>query len=337
MNHPTPLQKADMQLQQLIDSGGYLLPEQQEQFLRVLIDQPTLLRQARILSMTRPMQMVEKIRFGSRILHPAQSGQALHSNQRVQPDLGAVMLEPKLFKAELRLPEEVLEDNIERRKLKQTLLQLMAERVALDMEEVIVRGNQQQRQDPFLSQFDGLLLQAVGNVVDHSSDPHDRRTTNALFYKMLKALPSEFKRDRQRLVAYVSTNSELDYRESLTHRPTPMGDRHSREDAPATAIGITVKGLPTIPDGQALLLDPENIVVGIQRNVKVEMDKDVSAGQYVLVLSVRFHARFTVREAVVRATGIEVPVSSKTTVGMGLRGLGGRMGQFRFSVQEHNA
>ncbi|MEM7403531.1 MAG: phage major capsid protein, partial [Myxococcota bacterium] len=309
------------------------LPQQQEQFLRVLIDQPTLLKQARILSMTRPIQLVEKIRLGNRILHPSHSGKALDASQRVQPDLGAVALEPKPFKAELRLPEEVLEDNIERQKLKDTLLQLMAQRVALDMEEIIVRGNSNQQHDPFLSQFDGLLAQAVGNVVDHSADPHDQRTTNALFYKMLKAMPSEFKRDRRQLVAYVSTNSELDYRETLTQRQTLIGDKHTREDAPAVAMGVSVIGLPTMPDGQALLVDPNNIVVGIQRNVKVEMDKDVSAGQYVLVLSVRFHARFAVREAVVRATGIQVPVSTHTTVGTKTPGLGGRIGQFTFQVQ----
>ena len=166
----------------------------------------------------------------------------------------------------------------------------------------------------------------------HGSDPADTRTTSGLFYKMLKAMPSEFKRDKRNLVAYVSTNSELDYRETLAGRATNMGDRYVREDTPATAAGVPVIGLPTMPDGQALLTNPRNIIVGIMRDIKVEMDKDVSAGQFLVVLSVRFHARLAVREAVVRATGVTVPVASNTTVGPGGTPLGGRIGNFTFNV-----
>ncbi|MEM7494933.1 MAG: phage major capsid protein [Myxococcota bacterium] len=332
MRNATLLHKADTAVHDLIDSGGYLLPEQATRFMSVLVDQPTLLRNSRILTMTRPAQLVEKIRLGERILRPANSGEALAKDQRARPDLGAVALEAKLFKAETRLSEETLEDNIERGALKETLLRLMAERVALDMEEIIVRGDSDRDDDPFLAQFDGLLTQAVGNVMHHGSDPADTRTTSGLFYKMLKAMPSEFKRDKRNLVAYVSTNSELDYRETLAGRATNMGDRYLREDAAATAAGVPVIGLPTMPDGQALLTNPRNIIVGIMRDIKVEMDKDVSAGQFLVVLSVRFHARLAVREAVVRATGITVPVASTTTVGPGGTPLGGRIGDFTFNV-----
>ena len=145
----TLLHKADMAVHDLIDSGGYLLPEQATRFMSVLVDQPTLLRNSRILTMTRPAQLVEKIRLGERILRPANSGEALAKDQRARPDLGAVALEAKLFKAETRLSEETLEDNIERGKLKDTLLRLMAERVALDMEEIIVRGDSDRDDDLF--------------------------------------------------------------------------------------------------------------------------------------------------------------------------------------------
>lgn len=331
MQNTTLLHKADLAVQDLIDAGGYLLPEQAARFMTVLVDQPTLLRNSRILTMTRPTQLVEKIRLGERILRPAHSGEAVAKEQRARPDLGTVALEAKLFKAEMRLSEETLEDNIERGALKQTLLRLMAERVALDMEEIIVRGDHDRDDDPFLAQFDGLLAQASGNVMHHGSDRVDTRTTGGLFYKMLKAMPSEFKRDKRNMVAYVSANSELDYRETLAARATRMGDRYVREDAPATAAGVPVIGLPTMPDGQALLTNPRNIIVGIMRNIKVEMDKDVSAGEFLVVLSVRFHARLSVREAVVRATGITVPVASSTTVGLGGTTLGGRIGDFTFS------
>ena len=330
------LRKADLAIQELIDGGGYMLPGQQQQFLQVLIDQPTLLNHARILSMRKPSQLIEKIRLGQRILHPSQSGVALTEQQRARPDVGAVEIRPVPFKAEMRLSEEVLEDNIEGPNFKGTLLSMMAERVALDMEEMILRGNRRHDHDAFLSQFDGLLAQANAHVLDHSFDDNPR-TTNGLFYKMLKTLPSEFKRERSQLVAYVSTNSELDYRESLTQRAGLLGDQHLQHDVSASAAGIAVRGLPTMPDGQALLVNPDNIVVGIQRDMKVEVDKDITSGQYMLVLSVRFHACYAVRESVVRATGIEVPYATQTTVGNSARGLGGRMGDFAFGWQAQQA
>jgi len=327
----TLLEKADLAVGDLVTDGGYLLPAQAVRFLRVLIDEPTLIKQARVVPMRAPKQMIEKIRFGSRILRPGTSGSALSGGDRVKPDLGSVELDAELFKAEVRLNDETLEDSIERGDLKETILELMAQRVALDMEEVIVRGDTASG-DSFLATFDGLLKQADANVVDHSTDPIDTKTTKGLFYKLLKVMPTEFKRDKRSLIHYVSTNMEIDYRETLSQRATAMGDKYVSDDAPATTAGVPIQDLPTMPDGQALLTNPLNINVGVWRKIKVETDKDVSAGQFITVLTVRFHSRFSVKEAVVKATGVTVPVASNTSVGLSAGGLGGRIGPFTFTV-----
>lgn len=331
INNRTLLQKADLAVSDLVTDGGYLLPAQAIRFMRVLIDEPTIIKQCRVVPLKAPKQLIEKIRFGSRILRPGDSGVALAGGDRVKPDLGSIELDAELFKAEVRLNDETLEDSIERGDLKDTIMELMAQRVALDMEEVIVRGDTASG-DPFLAKFDGVLKQATANVVDHSTDPTDTKTTKALFYKQLKAMPSEFKRDKRSLIAYVSVNEELDYRESLSQRATVMGDKYSVDDAPATAAGVPINGIPTMPDGQALLTNPKNINVGIWRKIKIETDKDVSAGQFIIVLSVRFDAVYSVADAAVKATGITVPVASNTSVGLAAGGLGGRIGPFTFTI-----
>lgn len=331
INNKTLLEKADLAVSDLVSDGGYLLPAQAVRFMRVLIDQPTIIKQARVVPLKSPKQLVEKIRFGSRILRPGSSGVAVSAGDRVKPDLGSVELDAELFKAEVRLNDETLEDSIERGDLKDTIMELMAERVALDMEEVIVQGDTASG-DAFLAKFDGLLKQIVTNVVDHSTDPVDTKTTKALFYKMLKALPSEFKRDKRSLIAYVSVNEELEYRETLSQRATVMGDKYTTDDAPATAAGVPIQDLPTMPDGQSLLTNPKNINVGVWRKIKIETDKDVSAGQFIIVLSVRFDAKFSVEDAAVKATGISVGVASNTSVGLLAGDLGGRIGDFTFTI-----
>lgn len=330
IDNKTLLQKADLAVADMVNDGGYLLPAQALRFMRILIDEPTLIKQTRVIPMKAPKQMIEKIRFGSRILRPGDSGTALSSGDRVKPDLGSVELDAELFKAEVRLNDETLEDSIERGDLKDTIIEIMAQRVALDMEEVIVQGDTASG-DAFLAKFDGLLKQADANVVDHSLAV-DPKTTKELFYKMLKAMPSEFKRDKRSLISYVSVNEELDYRESLSQRATVIGDKYTTDDAPATAAGVPIMDLPTMPDGQALLTNPKNINVGIWRKIKIETDKDVSAGQFIIVLSVRFHTRFSEKSAVVKATGISVPVASNTSVGLAAGDLNGRIGSFAFTL-----
>ncbi|GAB1376882.1 hypothetical protein MASR1M48_17340 [Lactococcus petauri] len=330
IDNKTLLQKADLAVADMVNDGGYLLPAQALRFMRILIDEPTLIKQTRVIPMKAPKQMIEKIRFGSRILRPGDSGVALSGGDRVKPDLGSVELDAELFKAEVRLNDETLEDSIERGDLKDTIIEIMAQRVALDMEEVIVKGDTASG-DAFLAKFDGLLKQADANVVDHSLAV-DPKTTKELFYKLLKAMPSEFKRDKRSLIAYVSVNEELDYRESLSQRATVMGDKYTTDDAPSTAAGVPIMDLPTMPDGQALLTNPKNINVGIWRKIKIETDKDVSAGQFIIVLSVRFHTRFSEKTAVVKATGISVPVASNTSVGLNAGDLNGRIGSFAFTL-----
>jgi len=326
----TLLQKADLAVSDLVADGGFLLPTQAQRFMRVLIDQPSLLKMARVIPMRSSKQLIEKIAFGSRVLRAGTEGTAIDSGDRVKPDLGSVELDAQLFKAEIRLNDETLEDSIERGNLKETIMDILAARTALDMEEIVVQGDTASG-DTFLAKFDGILKQADANVIDHSLEV-DPSTTKKLFYNQLRKMPSQFKRDKRSLVSFVSVNSELDYRETLSARATQLGDKLTTDDAPASAAGVPIVDLPTMPDGQSLLLNPKNINIGIWRKIKIETDKDVSAGQFIIVLTVRFDARFSVKEAVVKTTGISVSVPSQTTVGAGNPGLGGRIGSFTFTV-----
>src|SRR4051812_33157708 len=102
------IKKADIALSDLA-TAGRLNPEQTDRFIRVLIDQPTLLGQSRTVAMGAPQMKINKIGFGSRILRPAVSSVALPDSERVKPDLGTVPLSTQEVMAEVHIPYDVLE------------------------------------------------------------------------------------------------------------------------------------------------------------------------------------------------------------------------------------
>jgi hypothetical protein len=126
LDNRTILQKADLALADLTAGGGLLQPAQAQKFIRILINEAVILKQATVVPMRSPKQILEKIRFANRILRSGSEAVALAAADRAVPNLSKVELDAQLFKAEVRLNNEVLEDSIERGQLRQTIMQLLA-------------------------------------------------------------------------------------------------------------------------------------------------------------------------------------------------------------------
>ena len=309
MDNRTILQKADLALSDLTTGGGMLLPAQAQKFLRILINEAVVLKQATVVPMRSPKQFVEKIRFANRILRAGSEAVALPVADRARPDLGKVELDAQLFKAEVRLNNEVLEDSIERGQLRQTIMQLMAEAIARDVDEVIIQGDKTSA-DPFLAQLNGILKQASSNIVD----AQNQTTNKAVFRDMLKTMPHAFLRNKKELRLFTSVNSEIDYKDTLSDRATVGGDKYVEQDVPAVYSGVPVLSVPMFPENlgpatnttNVVLTDPKNINVGIWRNIRVEVDKIVWEGVLVIVATLRFDVKYAEETAAVKAVNVRV-------------------------------
>lgn len=305
----TILEKADLALADLTAGGGLLQPAQAQKFIRILIQESVVLKMSTVVPMRSQKQLIEKIRFGGRILRAGNEATALAAGDRVKPDLGSVELDAQLFKAEVRLNNEVLEDSIERGALRQTIMQLMADSISRDMDEVIVQGDTASA-DPFLAKLDGVLKQTTSNVVDAAG----ATTNKAIFRDMLKAMPSEFLRNRKQLRYLTSVDSEIDYRDSLAERATVVGDKFLEQDVPVAYSGIPIKDVPLFPENlgalndstNVLLTDPKNINVGIWRNIRLETDKDISEGVLIIVATMRFDVKYAEETASVKGINVKV-------------------------------
>ena len=309
IDNRTLLEKADLALSDLTAGGGILLPAQAQKFLRILINEATVLKQATVIPMRSPKQIIEKIRFSNRILRAGSEATPLSKDDRATPNLSQVELDAQLFKAEVRLSNEVLEDSIERGQLRQTIMQLMAEAIARDVDEVIIQGEQGSG-DPFLAKLDGILRQATSNIVD----AQNQTCNKSVLRDLLKTMPHPFVRNKKELRFLTSVNAELDYRDSLSDRATPGGDRYIEEDVSTTYSGVPVVGVPMFPEGQGaghnatsiVLTDPKNINVGIWRQIRIETDKLVSDGVLIIVATLRLDVKYAEETAVAKAVNCRV-------------------------------
>ena len=309
MSNRTILEKADLALADLTAGGGILKPAQAQKFMRLLIKESVLMKLATVVPMASPKQQISKIKFGSRILRPGQEATALLLADRAKPDLSTVELDAQLFKAEVRLSDEVLEDSIERGELRQTIMEMMAEAISRDMEEILINGDTVSA-DPFLAVMDGILKQATSNVVDAAGGP----ISKALLQSMLKTLPSEHLRDKKAMRFLTSVDADLDYRNTLADRATVAGDRLLESDTPVLHGGVPVQPIPLFPENLGggsdqtvvVLCNPKNVHVGIWRQIRLESDRDISEGTLKIVATLRFDVKFAEEPGVAKAINVQL-------------------------------
>lgn len=298
------LRKADLTLTDLQTNGGYLPADEGARFVRRLIKDATLLRQIRVVEMNSPVRKINRIGFSKRILRRAQSATALTAAQRSKPDTDQLTMTTKEQIAEVRLPYDVLEDSIERAEaannepsntgpggLRQTLIDLIAERAAVDLEELALLGDTAYTNagdlddQAYIAQMDGFLKRAT--VGGHVIDAANAVPTKAIFREAMKAMPDPYLRNRGGMRHFVSTDAEIDYRDTLADRGTGLGDSMTTGSAAAYAYGVPVQAIEMMPDARGLFTNPLNLIMGIQRQVSMEFDRDITSRVYIIVLTVR--------------------------------------------------
>lgn len=301
-DRPELSRKADLALSDLA-SGGLLNAEQSTTFFRNLIDQPTILQEARTVQMSGPTREINKIGFGSRILKPASQtagSRALSLSDRSKPDTSKVTLTTKEVIAEIRLPYETLEDNIERGSMEDTIIQLIAERAALDLEELIIQGDTGSG-DSYLALIDGVLEISTSHVVDAAN----AGVSPSIFNDAIKALPTQYRRNKRQMRFYSSHDVEQDYRLAVSSRQGGnLGDATLVGDTPISVFGVPLRGVAKMPDANMILVNPNNIIIGIQRNVRIETDKSIQDREIVIVLTARVAIEVEEENAIVKVTNL---------------------------------
>jgi hypothetical protein len=304
MSNRSILEKADLALSDLVQGGGILKPAQAQAFLEMVTKQSTLLKQVTAVPMKAPKQEIPFIGFRDRILRPRQEGTLLTQAQRSKPSFSVVELDAKAFIGEVHLSDEQLEDNLEGDNLRQTVLRLIAQRVATDMEEIAINGDTQSA-DPTLATLDGILVQARSHVVDAAGATIDSN----LLHDLMRVMPQEYRRNKTEMRFYTGSDAELRYRRSLAERLTNVGDRFLEGNTPITFSGVPLEEVPLFAENTGvtnnltniLFTHPKNIHLGIWRDVKIEWARDIRQQVLQIVVSLRFDVKFADENGVSKA------------------------------------
>lgn len=315
MTTPTSelIKRADLALADLASNGGLLTPEQGDRFIDFVMDEPTMLPQCRVIRMAAPEVKVNRMGFASRIMRAARTSGSeddggannryVRAADRAKPTTTQMTLTSKEMIAEVRIPYEALEDNIEGRSMEEHIMRLIASRAALDLEEFALWADTASS-DAYLALDNGWLKRAASHIFDNNS----AGVNPAVFSSAMLALPQAYLKYLPQMRAYVSMANTIKYRTNVSARLTGYGDTALTTAMPLVAHGLQIEGAPSLAmdtvGATGLVTFPKNLVFGIRRDITVETDKDIRSREYIIVLTARVGLQIDDTDAVVKLVEI---------------------------------
>ncbi len=307
------LARADIAISDLDTNGGLLQPDVANAFIDMVMEEPTVLPQARVIRMAAPEVKIPRIGFGQRILKAARtSGSAqddgdnaryLRAADRSKPTTSQITLTSGEMMAEIRIPYEMLEDNIEGQSMESHVMRLAAKQVALDLEEFALWADTASG-DAYLALQNGWLKRSVSHVVDNLG----AGISPDIAASALLALPQKYLRYLPQMRGFISVANTIRYRQKVSQRMTGFGDAALQGAIPLVAHGLQLEGAPMLAadnvGDSGLVTFPQNLIFGIRRDITVETDKDIRSREYIIVMTVRAGMQIDDEDAVVKLENI---------------------------------
>jgi hypothetical protein len=274
-------------------NGGLLNPEQSARFLDYMFDATVIGKVARTVRMKSDTAEIDRMSVGEKLMKLATEADNTAANNAVT--FSKISLTTKKLRMDWELSTESLEDNIEGADLEDHIARLMATQAGNDIEDVLLNGDVSLTGDALYKSFDGVVkkAKASGRVVDAAGAAVSRE----VFNKALKAMPRKYKQRRGDLRFLAGSNLIQDflYANSIGTNQTIPQDIASSVirggvaplGGPAGyvapfAFGIPIVEVPLLNEtqtgtyatptgshGDIHLTFPNNVVIGIKRDVTV--------------------------------------------------------------------
>ena len=249
--------------------GGRLNPEQAKKFISYMTDNTEFLKDTRLERMLAPEKQLDFLLIGSRLLRKA--------TEALGPDelAGVNITRKELRSVKVRLAADITtefdEDNIEGESGSDRVARELAQQFGNDIADLMLNGDTATTgtEAPFLTIADGIIKQAKTSTDTHKFKLSGTDYKGTIFPGMLELMPNKFKRDRKNMRFYCSSSAADKYIMSLADRQTPLGDAIYSGKVPMQFIDIRVFPVEYIPDDVIILTHKDNLVSGIQRDMKV--------------------------------------------------------------------
>ena len=281
------IERADITLADLTANGGLLQPEQADRFIDFIYAAPTLINGVRQIKMGSHTTKIPKIGFGDRILKPSPgSGQELASNDRSKPTTDEVEITTVEVVGEVRLPYEVLEDNLEEANLEETVMRNIATRSAVDLEELALQGDVNSA-DAYLALKDGWLKLANTNLVDAASGFVDEDMLESI----ILAVEPKYRRPLSDFRYYTHDKISRKWTRTMADRGTVLGDNALLNGGAVPYSGALMVPVDMMPEtsnkSSILFTNPKNLIFGIWRQIRMEVERMPRARAWAIVISAR--------------------------------------------------
>lgn len=305
-NQLLPVQKAALTLDYLASNGGALPEQVAQQFLIVMINQSSFLQLVTSVQMQSTTYRVPTMEFGSRALHKRTRGQALPDAKRTTPVTAGPTITAFDYGAEITFQKEILQSGVEQKRLQNTIMQRITDRVKEDWVEIDINSNTGSADDD-LDNYDGAYVAVTTNTVTASSG----RLVPAQCKALLKTLPKQFRKKAQ-ILGVTSVNAVVDLQDALGDRPTAVGDDAKTNEFNTRVHGVRYVGDPEFPENLgagtdesiAVLANWKNRHVGFHQRIELDWDRDTRAQNIYAVVTLRAGGVWAVEKATAKLTDI---------------------------------
>ena len=249
--------------------GGRLNPQQASKFISYMVDNTAFLKDTRLERMSAPEKQLDFLLIGSRLLRKA--------TEALGPDelAGVNITRKELRSVKVRLAADITtefdEDNIEGVSGRDRIARELAQQFGNDIADLMLNGDTAATGEgaSFLTIGDGIIKQAKTSADTHKFRLSGTDYKGTIFPGMLELMPNQFKRDRRNMRFYCSSSAADKYIMSLADRNTPLGDAIYTGKVPMQFIDIQVFPVEYMPDDVIILTHKDNLVSGVQRDMKV--------------------------------------------------------------------
>lgn len=316
------LDKADHLSADLV-TGGALQPEMRARFYRVAMKESKLFGMIRTEEMNAPEMRLDKLIAPETVFQPGTEGVVLPDAARSKLGTDSINMVTHELVAEAQWSYNIVEDNIERNNWGNLVVDTIGKVARLNWEDLLINGDKSivvPAYDPndaasirawkrarLLKSNDGLLARVNSNVVDAGG----QRLHAGLLKSSVQTMEEQFRDGAMRF--FTSSNAVSDYWESIASRQTALGDQAFQSTGEAPFQGRRVTPLMFWPGTlgvdadrtSAVLIDPKNIVWGVQRDMTVDTMKDIRRRMYILVMTCRVAMNLEHEPASVRIDDIK--------------------------------
>jgi hypothetical protein len=277
-----------------IASSGKLNADQSNKFIQLVVDNTALKGIVKTETMIAATKDLDTIDLSTRQMTNPTEGTESNS-------ISATFAKRTMTAVEYIYPVDLtysfLEDNIERQDFEDSIIELCAKAVALDLEDLSINGDDDSA-TTFIAQNDGYIViaKAAGHLVDITS-PDDR--LGYIFPEMLDSMPDKWKANRSALRLLMSSSDYEDYEDEIADRNTALGDMAITTGKKIPFKGVEIVTPPAWPTGEYMMTPVNNLRMGIHREILFEKERQPRARTVEITISGRCDFEIAIVDAVV--------------------------------------